>query len=77
MRPENWETLKAKRHPLHCYFPDDCVGQSFEAGADAYEEALKKEAIHIKTTYGWEHLKEIYEDWLHGNKTGYIVFIPD
>ncbi len=39
-RPKGWQTLKAKHHPLHCFAPDDCVGQSFEAGADALLQAL-------------------------------------
>ena len=41
-RPEGWETLKAKNHPLHCLAPDDCVGASFEAGADALLKEIKK-----------------------------------
>ena len=39
-RPVGWQTLKANNHPLHCLVPDDCVGQSFEAGADALLQSL-------------------------------------
>ena len=42
-RPEGWETLKPKYYPLHCLNTDECVRQSYEAGADAMLEALKKD----------------------------------
>lgn len=38
-RPDGWVTIKAKNHPLHCFTPNDCVGQSYEAGADAMHDA--------------------------------------
>ena len=40
-RSKGWQTLKAKNHPLHCFAPDACIGQAFEAGADALLETLK------------------------------------
>lgn len=51
-RPEGWVTLTAKHHPLHCFWPDECVGQSYEAGATAMLEALK--AGGKKIPLGWQ-----------------------
>ena len=48
-----------------------------EAGADAMLEGLKKEAIHVRTKWGWRYLRDSYDAWLHGDKVGYIVFIPE
>ena len=43
-RPEGWK---------HTFNQDELTGKTcfdiFEAGADAYEEGLNKEAIHIRT----------------------------
>lgn len=46
-RPKKWKTLKAKNYPLHCLAADDCVGQSFEAGADAMLRALEKLGVIV------------------------------
>ncbi len=74
-RPKGWEEIvKAE-----CY-DGDCVYRevdTFEAGVDAILKSLKEEAIHIYTAKGWEYLKETYESWLHSDKVGYIVFIPE
>ena len=71
-RPEGW---RSETDGMAKYLPSREV--AFEAGADAMLEGLKKEAIHIRTMRGWESLKECYEDWLHGGKVGYLVFIPE
>lgn len=75
MRPKGWENPYIDER----YVQEPLVveGAIYEAGADAYEEGLKKEAIHIYTAKGWEYLRESYEEWLHGNKPGYIVFIEE
>ncbi len=59
-RPEGWETLKAKNHPLHCFAPDACVGESFEAGADAMLSAIRERGFisgeslcNVKDAIGW------------------------
>jgi hypothetical protein len=68
-RPEGWQTLKAKDNPLHCFAPDACVGQSFEAGADAMLVALRKMGAHsIDTTISFSEIKQKGET---------LVFIPD
>jgi len=88
-RPKDWENpfdAEVKSIEEECkkrgidssWYGEAGVGQeAYEAGATAMLEALKKEAIHIKGTKGWEWLKDSYEEWLHGDKVGYIVFIPE
>ena len=78
-RPPGWKTLKAKNHPLHCLHPDDCVGQSYEVGADAMLEALRKQGVH-DTFYVKDG--EIVHDngkdpFIPAPVTGTLVFIPD
>ena len=68
-RPKGWKTLKAKNHPLHCLAPDECVGASFEAGADAMLEGLRKGGI-----FGEYHQKGIYRGiWVTEKSTSYMV----
>jgi hypothetical protein len=79
-RPEGWETLKAKNHPLHCLLPDDCVGSSYEAGADAMLESLRSSPdsltvpgdrkVHVKEEDGCSFAFII-------KRKGTLVFIPD
>lgn len=80
-RPEKWEETTfhlGLDTPYKCASKELRVfGDGVEAGADAMLGELKKEAIHIKTTKGWEYLKCSYEAWLHGNKVGYIIFIEE
>ena len=82
MRPEGWEKLLTKHLNLLTERKAGSIIPEFdidyaEAGADAYEEGLKKGAIHIRTKRGWEYLKDSYEGWFHGDEVGYIVFIKE
>lgn len=72
-RPDNW------KNPIGDFIPNIGKGQqwAFEQGADAMLKALKKDAIHINKPEGWKYLEVSYNDWIHGNKIGYIVFIPE
>ena len=65
-RPEGWNTLKAKNQPLHCFAPDVCVGEAYEAGADAMMKALKDRGVH-----------RYNQPFDAPPNTGTWVFIPD
>ena len=67
-RPDNWKTLKAAHHPMHCLAPDDCVSQSYEAGADAMLEAVNKNRVT---------LPDIIYFLTKGKREGHLVLIPD
>ena len=75
-RPEGWVTLKPKNHPLHCLAPNECVAQSFEAGADAMLEALKKKGGRIETGVG-PIVTTLHVYTPMDAPPGTIVFIPD
>ena len=69
-RPEGWEKLNTEEEINECGIEQVrnrmlVDNQVYEAGADAYEEGLKKEVISLEAA---ERLM-----W-HGN--GYLVFIP-
>ena len=78
-RPKGWKTLKAKNHPLHCFAPDDCVGQSFEAGASAMLEGLKKDGVPVLVNQsgGLNILPESLPYVLALMTSGKLVFIPE
>ena len=75
-RPDNWDHIRSVWLEQN-YTTGKMKQKTFEAGADAMIEELKKEAIHIREKKGWEYLKDSYEVWLHGDEVGYIIFIPE
>lgn len=82
-RPEGWKNIYTISYEsCKVTSPEFAIqagmqGLAYEAGADAMLEALKKEAIHIKTKRGWKYLRDSYEDWLYGNRVGYLAFIEE
>ena len=73
-RPDGWKTLKPKYYPLHCLAADDCVAQSFEAGADAMLEALREMGeVETRMTYKSSDTLRVWGK----ETTGKSVFIPD
>ncbi len=77
-RPEGWiDILRKKTEEWNADPPEWTFDNFIELGADAMLEGLKKEGIHIKGVKGWEYLEESYNAWLHGNKTGWVVFIEE
>ena len=85
-RPEGWNTLKAKNQPLHCFAPDVCVGEAYEAGADAMMKALKDRTEQAEewqiqgNILGRDHHYGVHrynQPFDAPPNTGTWVFIPD
>lgn len=89
-RPDGWENpygmvIKAYQGdvPVYSWYPGDtdCVDEkeykAFEAGADAYEEGLKKEGHHVSgVLHSSNAIRGVINQSL-GASAGTWVFIPD
>jgi len=78
-RPKDWikeRNIFFETHqPIAPYYKTREI--DYEASADAMLRALKKEAIYIRTVQGWKYLRDSYEEWLYGNRVGYLAFIEE
>jgi len=79
-RPDDWRNYRSTQDPKSF---DDCIlvdklNGIFEAGADAYGEALKKEGLHCDQPMTEELMRFIaHTAAKHDGKPGTWVFIPD
>lgn len=78
-RPKNWEAIASEFCPvMEQYDPDPMIAdKSFEAGADAILEALKKSAVTMSNHNPTNRTVMETAIFLNQCENGWLVFLPD